>query len=343
MTTYKEAGVDIEKKKALLKKVGEHVKATFDKRVMSSETLFKSLLVNASELKNYKEPMLAFNADGAGTKTVIASMMNAWKGIGHDVVNHCINDILAMGAKPLCFSDYVASDKLNPEIVEEIVKGVAECCRMNGVIFAGGETAEMPSVYNTGKVDVAGFILGAVEKSEVIDGRNIEAGDALVGIASTGLHTNGFSLARKVLFEGKGYDAQQHFPELKMKLGEALLVPHRNYLKTTTAVREKCKIKGISHITGGSFRKNIPRILPKGLGAEISRGSWQPLPIFRIIQKAGNVAEEEMYNTFNMGIGYVYVVDKGHSNKILQLLQQLGEKSYIIGKVVKKDGVKFVD
>ena len=343
MTTYKEAGVDIEKKKALLKKVGVHVKATFDSRVMSSETLFKSMLVSASELKNYKEPMLAFNADGAGTKTVIAEMMDSWKGIGHDVVNHCINDILTMGAKPLCFSDYIASDKLKPEIVEEIVKGVAECCRMNGIIFTGGETAEMPGVYNSGRVDVAGFILGAVEKSKVIDGKNIAEGDVLIGIASTGLHTNGFSLARKALFESKGYDAKQHFPGLKMKLGEALLVTHRNYLKTTVAVMEKHKISGIAHITGGSFRKNIARILPDGLGAEISMGSWQPLPIFRMIQEAGNIAEEEMYRTFNMGIGYVYAVGKGEAPDILQQLQSLKENARVIGMVVKGEGVKLVD
>ena len=345
MTTYKEAGVDIEKKKALLKKVGGHVKATFDKRVMSSETLFKSMLVSASELKSYKEPMLAFNADGAGTKTVIAAMMNSWKGIGHDIVNHCINDILTMGAKPLCFSDYIASDKLKPEIVEEIVKGVAECCMMNRIILTGGETAEMPGVYSSGAVDVAGFILGAAEKSRVIDGRNIADGDALIGLASTGLHTNGFSLARKALFEGEGkvYDAQQRFPELKMKLGEALLAPHRNYLKTTLAVMEQHKINGIAHITGGSFGKNIARILPKGLGAEISRGSWQPLPIFRMIQKAGNVAEEEMYRTFNMGIGYVYAVGKADAQGVLQLLRQLKENARVIGWTVKGEGVKFVD
>src|SRR3989338_8417503 len=184
MTTYKEAGVDVEEKNILLRKIKEHIKGTFDSRVFFSETLFKSLLVNASELKKYKEPMLAFNCDGVGTKTVIAAMANKWKGIGCDVVNHCINDVLTMGAQPLVFSDYIASDKLKPEVVEEVVSGVASCCKENSIVFAGGETAEMPSVYNEGKVDVAGFIVGVAEKSEVIDGKNIAAGDVLIGLES---------------------------------------------------------------------------------------------------------------------------------------------------------------
>ena len=342
MTTYKEAGVDVEKKNILLRKINEHVKGTFDKRVMSSETLFKSLLINASELKKYKKPMLAFNADGAGTKTVIAAMMKKWKGIGHDVVNHCINDVLTMGARPLFFSDYVASDRLKPEVIEEVVKGVAECCKENSIVFAGGETAEMPSVYNEGKVDVAGFIVGVVEKNEIIDGKSIVAGDVLMGLASTGLHTNGFSLARKVLFEENSYDVNAYLPRLKMKLGEALLTPHRNYLKTTAAVMKKHGIRGIAHITGGSFSKNIPRILPKGLGAEINRSSWQPLPIFGFLQEVGNVPEDEMYSTFNMGIGYVYAIDAKDSDKVLRQLRQIGEKAYVIGKVIRSSGVRYV-
>ena len=343
MTTYKEAGVDVEKKNILLRKIKEHVKGTFDKRVMGSETLFKSLLINASELKKYKEPMLAFNSDGAGTKTAVAAMMNSWKGIGHDVVNHCINDVLAMGAHPLFFSDYVASDRLKPEVVEEIVKGVAECCRENRIIFAGGETAEMPGTYTAGSVDVAGFIVGVVEKEKAIDGKNIEAGDVLIGLASTGLHTNGFSLARKALFGDGSYSANDYVPQLKMKLGDALLAPHRNYLKTTAAVMGKFTVKGIAHITGGSFRKNLPRILPKGLGAKLKRGSWKPLPIFELISEKGSIPKDEMYNTFNMGIGYVYAVDKDDVTGVMQLLQQLNEKACIIGKVTRGSGVTYVD
>lgn len=341
MTTYKEAGVDVEAKNALLGRIKRVIGN--DKRAHFSETLFKSLLVNASELKKYKEPMLAFNSDGAGTKTVVAAMAGKWRGIGHDIVNHCINDILAMGAKPLCFSDYVASDKLKPEVVEEIVKGVAEACKENNIVFVGGETAEMPSVYNKGETDAAGFIVGVVEKAEAIDGKGIKEGDALIGIESTGLHTNGFSLAREILFAECGYSIDEITPRLAKPLGEELLTPHRNYLKTTLAIIKKHRIKGIAHITGGSFRKNIPRILPKGLGAMISKKSWKPLPIFRFIHEKERTTEEEMYNTFNMGIGYVYVVDKAQAGLVMRQLQELNEKAHLIGKVVKGEGVRFVD
>jgi len=334
MTTYKEAGVDVEKKNVLLKRLKKHVKTTFDSRVMSSGTLFKSLLLDASELKEYEKPMLAFNADGVGTKTAIAEVTGKWEGIGFDIVNHCINDVLTMGAKPLCFSDYVASDKLKPEVVETIVKSVSECCRQNGIVFVGGETAEMPSIYNAGTSDVAGFIVGIVDKKNAIDGKNICEGDILIGLPSTGLHTNGYSLARKVIADS-GYDIK--------KAADALLAPHRNYLRATMTVLDRFRIKGIAHITGGSFRKNLLRILPKGRGAEISRKSWKPLPIFGLIQKLGNVPEDEMYNTFNMGIGYVYIVDRNESEAVLKLLQQLKENAVVIGKIVRGNGVSYVD
>lgn len=340
MTTYREAGVDIEKKNLLLKKIKGHIKATHDKRVISSETMFKGLVVSAEELKKYKAPVLAFNTDGVGTKTLVAAELDKWEGIGEDIVNHCINDILTMGAKPLCFSDYIASSKLDAAVIERIVKSVADCCKKNNIIFIGGETAEMPDVYNHGAVDVAGFILGVAEKEEVIDGSTIEEGDALIGIASTGLHSNGYSLVRAILRTGKLKLNERIGTE---SVGEILLRPHRNYLKTTTAVMKEHRIKGIAHITGGSFRKNMPRILPKGLGAMISKGSWEPLPIFKLIQQRGDVPIDEMHNTFNMGIGYVYVVDKDDADGILQQLQRLQEKAYIIGKIVKGEGVKFVD
>ena len=340
MTTYKETGVDIEKKNALLKKIKEHLKATYDRRVVSSETLFKGLVINASELKKYSEPVLAFNTDGVGTKTLIAAELNKWEGIGEDIVNHCINDVLTMGAKPLTFSDYIASSKLDDAVIERIVKSIARCCRENGMVFVGGETAEMPDVYVRGAIDVVGFVLGAAEKKDVIDGGSIEEGDALIGIASSGLHSNGYSLVRSIIRSGKLK------PDEKIgsaTAGEMLLMPHRNYLKTTSAVMEKYKIRGIAHITGGSFRKNIPRILPKGLGAKLDRRRWQPHPIFRLIQERGNVLLEEMYNTFNMGIGYVYVVSLKDSDGVLQLLRQMGEKAYAIGSVIRGNGVSYVD
>lgn len=340
MTTYKEAGVDVEKKNVLLKRIKEHVKATHDKRVISSETMFKGLVVSAEELKKYKMPVLAFNTDGVGTKTLIAAELDKWEGIGEDIVNHCINDILTMGAKPLCFLDYIASSRLDAAIMERIVKSVADCCKKNNIIFVGGETAEMPDVYCTGAIDVVGFILGAAEKEDVIDGRSIEEGDTLVGIASTGLHSNGYSLVRAILHTGKLKLNERIGTE---SVGEILLRPHRNYLRTTASIVKNYRIKGIAHITGGSFKKNILRILPKGLGARINRESWEPLPIFKLIQQKGDVPIDEMHNTFNMGIGYVYVIDRKDSDKALQLLRQMNEKAYLIGKVVKGEGITYVD
>lgn len=327
--------MDVEKKNVLLKKIKEHAKATHDMRVISSETLFKGLVVSAEELKKYKMPVLAFNTDGVGTKTLIAAELDKWEGIGEDIVNHCINDILTMGAKPLCFSDYIASSKLDASVIERIVKSVADCCKKNNIIFVGGETAEMPDVYNNRAIDVAGFIMGVAEKEEVIDGSSIEEGDALIGIASTGLHSNGYSLARKLIRDGK--------LSLTAEVASMLMMPHRNYLATTTAIMKNHRIKGIAHITGGSFRKNIPRILPKGLGTRINRESWQPLPIFKLIQQKGEVPLDEMYNTFNMGIGYIYVVGEKDSDSILQLLRQMNEKAYLIGKVGKGEGITYVD
>lgn len=340
MTTYKEAGVDIEKKNVLLKKIKGHLKASQDKRVISSETLFKSLVVSASELKNYDAPVLAFNTDSVGTKTLIAAELDQWEGIGNDIVNHCINDVLTMGAKPLCFSDYIASSTLNNVIVERIVKSIAQCCKENSIIFAGGETAEMPDMYHEKAIDVVGFVLGVAERKKVIDGANIKEGDRLIGLASAGLHTNGYSLVRSIIQSGK--------IKLDEKIGNAsigktLLTPHKSYLKTTTEVLGKHRIKGIAHITGGSFGKNIPRILPGGLGAEIKRSNWKPLPIFGLLQEVGGIPKDEMYSTFNMGIGYVYVVDEEAANDILRLLRKLKEDAYMIGKVIRGNGVRYVD
>ena len=240
-----------------------------------------------------------------------------------------------MGATPMSFSDYIASSKLNPAIIERIVKSISACCRENRIVFVGGETAEMPDTYNDGAIDVVGFIVGAAEREKVIDGSRIKEGDRLIGIESTGLHSNGYSLVRKIIADGK--------IALPQQIAEALMKPHRNYLKTTIELMKNYRISGITHITGGSFRKNIPRILPKGLGAVISRKSWEPLPIFRLIQEKGNVPEDEMYNTFNMGIGYVYAVDSKDASPIIQLLQKIGEKAHLIGKVAKGEGVKYVD
>ena len=335
MTTYKEAGVDIEKKNELLKKIKHHISSTHDSRAIRSETLFKGLVVSAEELKKFKSPVLAFNTDGVGTKTLLAAQLDKWEGIGEDIVNHCINDILTMGASPICFSDYIASSKLDANVIERIVKSASEACKKHNIIFAGGETAEMPDVYTDNSIDVVGFIMGAAEKNKVINGRDITQGDALIGIESTGLHSNGFSLVRKLIKEGA--------LELTKQNAEQLMKPHRNYLKTTLAVMKEHRIKGIAHITGGSFKKNMPRILPKGLGAQIRKSSWKPLPIFEVIKEKGNVPDDEMYNTFNMGIGYVYAVNGNESEQVLRTLKGMGEKAHMIGKVTKGEGANLVD
>ncbi len=335
MTTYKEAGVDIEKKNELLKKIKAHIRSTHDSRVISSETLFKGLVVSADELKKYGNPVLAFNTDGVGTKTLLAARLGMWEGIGDDIVNHCVNDILTMGATPIAFSDYIASSRLDNAVVEKIVKSISRCCRENRVIFAGGETAEMPGVYHDNAIDVVGFIVGAAEKESVIDGSEITGGDALIGLESSGLHSNGYTLVRKLISDGK--------LRMDAETASALMMPHRNYLKTTLELIKRHRIKGITHITGGSFKKNIPRILPNGLGAEISRKSWRPQPIFGLVMESGKVPEDEMFSTFNMGVGFVYAVSNEESDKVLQLLRQLRENAHVIGKIVNGKGVRFVD
>src|SRR3989344_6031688 len=320
MSSYKEAGVDLQKNTKLKEDIKKLVRSTFTKNVVGDVGLFGGLF-DISELKNYDNPVLVASTDGVGTKLAVAKMMNKWDTVGIDLVNHCINDILVQGAKPLFFLDYIAGQKLEGEVTSDIVKGLSNAWKEANIALIGGETAEMPGTYSEGEYDLAGTIVGIVDKKDIIDGSKIKKGDVLIGIPSSGLHTNGYSLARKVLL--KDADA---------KTKQVLLVPHRSYLKEIYPLRNK--IKGMAHITGGGFTENIPRIIPKGLGVEIKK-SWKILPIFQLIQEKGNISDDEMFKTFNMGIGLVLVVSPEEESNILKKING----SVKIGEVVSGGGV----
>ncbi len=341
MTTYKDSGVDIDVAEKAKARIKELVKGTLN----SSSFVRPGFFCGGIKLdtKGFKSPVLMLSADGVGTKLMIAKLMNRYDTVGFDLVNHCANDILTSGAKPLFFLDYIASERINPEVASALVGGVADACKKLGITLAGGETAQMPGVYVKGEHDLAGVIGGLVEESDVIDGSSISAGDALIGVSSSGLHTNGYSLARKVLFEIAGLKVGDFVPELNSAVGDALLSPHREYVSVFSVLSSKVKVKGISHITGGGMTDNIPRILPSGLGVNIILGNWQVPPIFDIIQKKGNVPDDDMLRTFNMGIGIVFVVDKREAASALAVLVKNKEKAWIIGEVVEGKGVSYVE
>lgn len=339
MTTYSEAGVDIglaEKAKQSIKQI---VRETYTEQSVLDAGFFCGGI--KLDVKQYREPVLMLGNDGVGTKMVIARMMNKYNTVGIDLVNHCANDVLASGAKPLFFLDYIASEKIVPDVAAEIVKGIAAACKKLGVVLVGGETAQMPGVYVKGETDLAGTMGGIVDRHEIIDGSAISEGDVIIGIASTGLHTNGYSLARKILFDDCGCKVDDYIEELGSKLGEALLVPHREYVTTVFELKKQIKIKGIAHITGGGMTDNLPRILPDGLGARISPGTWEVLPIFRLLQEKGNVPEDDMLRTFNMGVGLIIAVGKNDAASALVRLRQAKEKAWVIGEVVQGKGVKY--
>ena len=284
---------------------------------------------------NLKQPVLVASADGVGTKLKIAFSTGVHNTVGRDLVNHCVNDILVQGARPLFFLDYIATGKLLPDVVAEIVAGVADGCRENGCVLLGGETAEMPDFYAAGEYDIAGFIVGVVDREKIIDGKGITPGDVLLALPSVGLHTNGYSLARKLFLEVAGYEVDTRLEALGMTVGEALLQPHLSYLKPLNGLLDSGMIKGLAHITGGGLTDNIPRILPEGTAVEIDKGSWPVLPIFKLMQEIGNVSEAEMYRTFNMGVGMVVVTSAADQAAVESHLQQQGAAVYQIGRVSK--------
>lgn len=331
--TYSDSGVNIEEGAKAVDLMKGYVKKTFTKNVLCDLGGFGGLF--QLDAKEYEAPVLVSGTDGVGTKLKLAFMMDKHDTVGIDLVAMCVNDILCQGAKPLFFLDYVATGKLKAEKVANIVKGVSEGCIQAGCALIGGETAEMPGFYDAGEYDMAGFSVGIVDKNKIIDGSKIEDDNVIIGVASSGIHSNGYSLVRKLFFDKLGYGLDKYFAELGGTLGETLLSPTKIYVDSVMKVLKEYEVNGMCHITGGGFHENIPRIIPEGLGVEIDLESWYVLPIFELIQKYGNVDIDEMFKTFNMGIGYVFVVSKEDADDIVKLIEDTGEKAYKIGRVVK--------
>ena len=338
--SYEKAGVNLEAGYEVVRRIKSHVASTSRTGVMGNIGSFGGMF-DLSAL-NMKEPVLVSGTDGVGTKLKLAFAMDRHDTIGIDAVTMCVNDVLAQGAEPLFFLDYVAVGHNEPWKVEAIVSGVAEGCRQAGCALVGGETAEMPGMYVDGEYDIAGFTTGVVEKSKLIDGSKVKAGDVLVGIASSGIHSNGFSLVRKI-FADNSLDLNAAYPELDGKvLGEVALTPTRIYVKQVLDVIRNCDVHGVAHITGGGFDENIPRILNEGQGIEIREGSWEILPVFRFLEKYGRIAHREMFNIFNMGIGMVLAVDEPEAQKAIDILVSHGEKASVIGCITSTPGVSII-
>ena len=334
---YKTAGVDIDAGNAAVDLIKDKVKTTFSRNVLTGLGSFGSLFSLKSVLKDYEDPVMVQSIDGVGTKTIIARKMKKFNTIGVDLVSACANDILVMGAKPVTFLDYIANDRLNPETVSEIVDGMVRACKETGVSLVGGETAEMPDTYLPGEHDLVGVITGIVDKNNIITGEHIIPGDILLGLPSSGLHTNGFSLARKVFFDIAKHSVDTYLESLGATVGEALLEPHINYTNHVLSALDTGElIKGIAHITGGGLTENVPRILPEGCAVKIKRDSWPSLPVFDNIKELGNIDTEEMYRAFNMGIGMVFIVDQKSSDTISKALSKM-TTVYEIGEVVEGD------
>lgn len=331
--TYASAGVDIDAANRATEKIKELARTTFNARTLSEIGSFGGMFDGA--FPQMRQPVLVASADGVGTKLKIAFATGIHNTIGRDLVNHCVNDILVQGARPLFFLDYVATGKLAPETIAGIIEGITNGCRENGCVLLGGETAEMPGFYADGEYDVAGFIVGVVDREKIIDGRTIEPGDAVLGLPSVGLHTNGYSLARKLFFEDGGCTPDTYLDQLGESIGAALLKSHVSYLRHLETFLDTGIVKGLAHITGGGLLENIPRILPEGTSVEIERGSWPVLPIFELMQQVGHIEESEMFRTFNMGIGMVVICASPYASQIKNALGSC----YEIGRVIKGNKV----
>jgi len=340
---YKSSGVDIDAGNEAVSRIKKGVRSTFTSNVLTGLGGFGSLYDLKPVLDKYENPVMVQSIDGVGTKTIIARKVGKFDTIGIDLLSACVNDILVMGARPLTFLDYIANDKLRPEIIEEIISGMVKACRDTGVSLVGGETAEMPDTYLPGEHDLVGIVTGVVEKNNIITGEKIKDGHVVLGLPSSGIHTNGYSFARKLFFETGGYNVNDSIPEFDKPIGLTLLEPHINYTNHVFSVLESgVDVKGIAHITGGGLVENIPRILPDGCGVEIQRGSWPTLPVFDVMQSIGNVDEKEMFRAFNLGIGMVIVVDVNDLKTVKRVLKELTE-IYQIGTVVSgNDGVRVL-
>ena len=332
---YRASGVDIDAGNETVRRIKSLAKSTFTPGVLSDIGSFGGLF--ALDRSRYTEPVLVASTDGVGTKLKVAFMTGRHDTVGADLVNHCVNDVLVQGAEPLFFLDYLATGRLSPDVAEKIIEGVARGCRENGCALLGGETAEMPGFYADGEYDIAGTIVGVVERSKVIDGRGIVPGDTLIGLPSAGLHTNGYSLARSVMFDLCGLTADSVVPELGITAGDALLAPHRTYLKAMRPLIDAGLVKGMAHITGGGITENLPRVLPAGCAAEIDRRSWTVPPIFTFLQARGGIAEDEMLRAFNMGVGLIICVDAAAASRASDMLRQSGEHPIALGRIVKGD------
>jgi phosphoribosylformylglycinamidine cyclo-ligase len=339
--SYSDAGVSIDAANVATAKIRELARATFNERTLSEIGSFGGMFDGA--FPSLKQPVLVASADGVGTKLKIAFATNTHNTIGRDLVNHCVNDILVQGARPLFFLDYIATGVLAPEVVAGVVEGLAHGCRENNCVLLGGETAEMPGFYSEGEYDVAGFIVGIVDREKVIDGQGITPGDQVLALPSVGLHTNGYSLARKLFFEAAGYKVETHLDELGQTIGAALLAPHLSYLPQLSGLLDANFIKGLAHITGGGLTENIPRILPQGTSVHISQGAWPVLPVFKLMQEIGRVPDAEMYRTFNMGVGMVVVASPENAATIKAHFQKRGEAVYEIGQVTEGNREVFID
>lgn len=331
--SYKDAGVDINLANQMVKKIKPLIRKTFIPGILGDIGGFGGLFSLSGQ--NYKEPVLVSGTDGVGTKLKIAFALNKHNSVGIDLVAMSVNDIITCGAKPLFFLDYISIGRLSKKVVVELIKGIIEGCKMADCALLGGETAEMPGFYSEGEYDLAGFAVGIVEKNRIIDGREIREGDSIIGLASNGLHSNGFSLVRKVLLEEKKYDLEKFIPSLGKILGEELLTPTRIYVKPILHLLEKYEILGIAHITGGGMVENISRILPEGVSAQINEDSWPKPTVFSLIQKEGKISSKEMYRTFNMGIGMALIVRSNKAEEIINELNKMNFPSYLIGQVVK--------
>ncbi|MDT3776385.1 phosphoribosylformylglycinamidine cyclo-ligase [Nitrospira sp. MA-1] len=331
MATYREAGVDIQRGDEFVKRIGPMVRSTFRPEVLGDIGGFGGLFRFPSD--RYREPILVSGTDGVGTKVKMATSMNRHDSIGIDLVAMCVNDIIVSGAEPLFFLDYLATGHLEVEVGEAIIQGIAEGCRQAGCALIGGETAEMPSCYPKGEYDLAGFAVGVVERSEMLGPEKIKHGDVLIGVGSSGLHSNGYSLARRVVLELKEWSPETRVPGLRGTVGEALLKPTLIYVKLVKALLSKSRLHGLAHITGGGITGNVPRVIPESCQAVIDRSTWAPLSLFTVLQEAGAIDQDEMFRVFNMGIGLVVVSPHEETSRILDIVQEQGMTGWVIGEV----------
>jgi phosphoribosylformylglycinamidine cyclo-ligase len=328
---YSDAGVSIDEGNRAVSRIKRLARGTFSRDVLTGIGSFGA----AFQLRGWKRPVLISSADGVGTKLKVAFLTGKHDTVGEDLVNHCVNDIMVQGAEPLFFLDYFATGKLSAEVTAQVVEGLARGCRANGCALIGGETAEMPGFYTAGEYDIAGFIVGAVERKELLTGSSIRSGDLLIGLRSSGLHTNGYSLARKLLLEVAGHRVDTRVKELGCTVGEELLKVHRSYARPLRALRKAGMLKGAAHITGGGITENTPRMLREGLAAEIDTAAWKPPAIFDLLRRTGNMPDEDWRRTFNLGIGMIVAVDAGKKKQALRKLEKAGEEAVVVGRVVK--------